>query len=63
MLAWLILVVFLAMCEFASVPYSLWESCPARGGSATERLMSALAYGWVERCSDIAGCGTNFFQR
>ena len=27
------------------------------GGSAAERLMSTLAYGWVERCSDIAGCG------
>ena len=20
--------------------------------------MSTLAYGWVERCSDVAGCGT-----
>ena len=26
------------------------------GGIATERLMSTLAYGWVQRCSDIAGC-------
>ena len=38
-------------------PYSLWESCPARGGSGAERLMSTLTYGWVERCSDIASCG------
>ena len=27
------------------------------GGSGAERLMSPLAYGWVERCSDIASCG------
>ena len=24
--------------------------------------MSALAYGWVEPCSDIASCGTNFLK-
>ena len=24
--------------------------------------MSILAYGWVEHCSDIAGCGTSLFQ-
>ena len=28
-----------------------------RGGSAIERLMSTLAYGWVERYSDIVSCG------
>ena len=27
------------------------------GGSVAERLMSTLAYGWVERYSDVAGCG------
>ena len=26
------------------------------GGSDAERVRSTLAYGWVERCSDIAGC-------
>ena len=62
MLAWKSFVVSLDMCEPASVPYSLWESFSARGGSAAERLMSAVAYGWVECCSDIAGCRTNFFQ-
>ena len=31
------------------------------GGSVGERLMSALAYGWVERC-DIASCGTTSFK-
>ena len=33
------------------------------GGSAAERLMSTLAYGWVERCSDIASCGTSFASK
>ena len=46
----------LAMCEPASF-LSLGESCPARGGNVAERLRSMLAYGWVERCSDVAGCG------
>ena len=32
------------------------------GGSAADRLMNALAYGWVERCSDVAGCGTISYQ-
>ena len=27
-----------------------------KGGSDVERLRSTLAYGWVEHCSDIAGC-------
>ena len=43
-------------------PYSLGKSCQHGGGDVAERLMSALAYGWVERCSDIAGCGTIIFQ-
>ena len=28
------------------------------GGSGAERLIIPLAYGWVERCNDIASCGT-----
>ena len=28
------------------------------GGSDVERVRSTLAYGWVERCNDIASCGT-----
>ena len=28
-----------------------------RGSHVAERLRSTLAYGWVEHCSDIAGCG------
>ena len=34
-----------------------------KGGSVAERLKTTLAYGWVEHCSDIAGCGTSVFQR
>ena len=30
---------------------------PSSGVAGAERLMSTLAYGWVERCSNIAGCG------
>ena len=37
------------------VPYG--NHAQLRGGNANERLMSTLAYGWVERCSDIASCG------
>ena len=32
------------------------------GGSVVERLRSTLAYGLVERYSDVAGCGTSFLQ-
>ena len=45
------------MCKPASVPYSLGNHAQLGGGSVAERLMSTLAYGWVERCSDVAGCG------
>ena len=40
-------------------PYSLRNHAQLEGGSVTERLMSTLAYGWVERCSDVAGCGAS----
>ena len=33
------------------------------GGSDAERVRSTLAYGWVERCNDIASCGESFFSR
>ena len=33
------------------------------GGSAAERLMSALAYGWVECCSNIASCEMRFISK
>ena len=60
MWAWLIGVPWL--CVSLLDPYSLRNHAQLRGGSVAERLMSTLAYGWVERCSNIAGCGTSFFQ-
>ena len=41
----------------------LEESCPARGWQRCWELMSKLAYGWVERCSDVAGCGWILHQK
>ena len=43
-------------------PSSLWNHSQLGGGSDAEKMMSTLAYGWVERCSDIASCGTRLFQ-
>ena len=54
----LLICVFLAMCKPACF-YSLGNHAQLGGGSVAERLRSTLAYGWVERCSDVAGCGTN----
>ena len=41
---------------------ALWNHAQLGGGSGVEILISTLAYGWVERCSDIAGCGTTLFR-
>ena len=63
MLAWLNFDKSLVMCEFASVSLFLVGIMPSsRGGSASERLMSTLAYGWVECCSDVASCGSASFK-
>ena len=43
-------------------PYSLEDHAQLGGGSVAERLRSMLAYGWVERCSDVAGCGMNLHK-
>ena len=43
-------------------PSALWNHSHLMGGSDAERLMSTLAYGWVERCSDIASYGTTHLQ-
>ena len=41
-----------------------WENhAQLGGGSAVERLMSTLAYVWVEHCIDIAGCGMSFTSK
>ena len=49
------------MCKPAC-PYSLGNHAQLKGGSATDILRSMLAYGWVERCSDIVGCGRRFHK-
>ena len=40
---------------------ALWNHAQLGGGSDAERFMSTLAYGWVERCSDVASCGPTSF--
>ena len=47
------------LCLSLLVPYSLGNHARLGGGSIVERLKSTRAYGWVERCSDVAGCGVN----
>ena len=50
----------LATCDLASVHViPCGNHAQLGGGSVAERLMSTLAYGWVERCSDVASCGVN----
>ena len=40
-----------------------WEDhAQLGGGSVAGRLRSTLAYGWVERCNDVAGCGTSSYK-
>ena len=46
----------LAVRKYVS-PSSCGNHVHLRGGSDAERVRSTLAYGWVECCSDIAGCG------
>ena len=53
------LFVYSWLCVSLLVAYSLRNHAQLRGGSVAERLRSTLAYGWVERCSDVAGCGMN----
>ena len=45
-------------CVSLLVPYSLGNHARIGGGSVTKRLRSMLAYGWVEHCRDVDGCGT-----
>ena len=47
------------LCVSLLVLYSLENHAQLEGGNVAERLMTTLAYGWVERCSDIAGCRTS----
>ena len=50
------------LCVSLLVPYSLENHAQLKGRNVAERLRSTLAYGWVERCSDVAGCGTNSYK-
>ena len=50
------------LCVSLLVPYSLENHAQLRGGSVPEILRSTLAYGWVERCSDVAGCGMSSYK-
>ena len=49
-------------CVSLLVPYSLENHAQLGGGNVAERLRSTLDYGWVERCSDLAGCGTSSYN-
>ena len=62
MLAWLNFVYPWLHVSLLVSPYSLWNHAQLGGGSVVECLMSTLAYGWVERCSDVVGCDTNLFH-
>ena len=44
------------LCVNLLLPSALWKHAQLGGGSDAERLMSTLAYGWVERCNDVASC-------
>ena len=50
------------LCVSLLVPYSLENHTQLGGGNVAERLRSTLAYGWVERFSDIAGCATSSYK-
>ena len=50
------------LCVSLHVPYSLGNHAQLGDGSVSERLRSTLAYGWVEHCSDVAGCETVFIR-
>ena len=49
----------LTMCKPTLTPISLRNHAQIRGGIVAKRLMSTLAYGWVDRYSDVARCETN----
>ena len=52
----------LAMCMNLLFLSSLWNHAQLGGGSGAKRLMRTLDYGWVERCSGVASCGTSQLQ-
>ena len=50
------------LCVILLVPYSFGNHAQLGGGSVAERLRSTLAYGWVEHCSDVAGCRMSSYK-
>ena len=60
-LAWMncvpLLCCYSLLCVSLLVPYSLGSHALLRGVGIAERFRSVLAYGWVERYSDVASCG------
>ena len=50
------------LCVSLFVPFFLENHAQLRGGSVAKRLRSTLAYGWVEHCSDVAGCRTSSYK-
>ena len=56
MLAWMCFL-YPWLCVSLLVPYSLGNHAQLGGGGIAEIFRSMLAYGWVERCNDVAGCG------
>ena len=61
MLAWLCFE-YPWVCVSSFVPYSLGNHAQLGGGTIAERFRSMLAYGWVEHCSDVAGCGMSSYK-
>ena len=61
-LAWLGFDMYLAMCMSMLFLSSLWNHSQLGGGSDADILMSTLAYSWVQRCSEVASCGTTQLQ-
>ena len=59
LLAWLCVFVYPWLRVSLMFPYSLENHAQLGVGIIVERLRSMLAYAWVERCSDVAGCGTS----
>ena len=57
MVCWLDCGCIVLPCVSLLFPSALWNHAQLEGGNDAERLMSTLAYGWVERCSGIASCG------
>ena len=60
-LAWLWMFWVLGYVWASYFPSALWNHAQLGGGSDAKRLMSTLAYGWVERCIDVASCGPTSF--